>query len=474
MTSASEQRLREVPWRALSGIPPALDAPLAAVLANEPAERVVDRFLRAQRTLGSEQRLAVKEAIYGVAVWRRRLAWHGSPSPQPSPPAGEREVGFNDHAKLPPSPPAGERGVGFSDHAKLPPFPRAGERGVGFSDHAKLLPLPGRERVGERVGAPRLLLAVLLRDLGGLPDAEALTGLAAGTLPASRPPPEDPALRFSLPDWLWSTLQREAGGEALAIADALNLPGPIALRPNLLHTTPQALAERLAAEGVATRAGRLVPSARVVTSPRPNLYGLAAEREALFEVQDEASQLVGVLVEARPGATVLDLCAGAGGKALQLAALVGPGGAVHAVDPDLARLERLRTRAARAGAGTIVRIHGAAPPPELRVDAALVDAPCSELGALRRGPDRRFHLDPAGFDAFPPLQRRILGAAAGHVRPGGRLVYATCTLRREENEEVAAAFEAEHPAFARDGDFQRTWPHRGGCDGFFVAAWRRD
>jgi len=415
VTSASEQRLREVPWRALSGIAPALDAPLAAVLANEPAERVVDRFLRAHRTLGSEQRLAVKEAIYGVAVWRRRLAWHSAPSPRPSPPPGEREE-----------------------------------------------------------EDPRLLLGGLLRDLGGLADAEALMGLVMGTLPAPRPPPDDPALRFSLPDWLWATLEREAGGEALAIADALNLPGPIALRPNLLHTAPAALAERLAAEGVATRPGRLVPSALVVTSPRPNLYGLAAQREALFEVQDEASQLVGALVEARPGATVLDLCAGAGGKTLQLAAAVGPSGAIHAVDPDPARLERLRARASRAGAGAIVRIHGAAPPPELRVDAALVDAPCSELGALRRGPDRRFHLDPAGFDAFPPLQRRILAVAAGHVRPGGRLVYATCTLRREENEGVALAFEAEHPAFARDGGFQRTWPHRGGCDGFFVAAWRRD
>ncbi|HYS79739.1 MAG TPA: RsmB/NOP family class I SAM-dependent RNA methyltransferase, partial [Anaeromyxobacteraceae bacterium] len=293
-------------------------------------------------------------------------------------------------------------------------------------------------------------------------------------LPAPRPPPEDPAIRYSLPAWLWATLQREAGAEAAALADALNAPGPVCLRPNLVLTTPGTLAERLAAEGVTTRPGRLVPGALVVTSARPNVYGLAAFREALFEVQDEASQLAGGLVAAQPGATVLDACAGAGGKALQLAAAVGPGGAVHATDPDLDRLERLRARAARAGAGAIVRLHGAAAPPELQVDAALVDAPCSELGALRRGPDRRFHLDPAAFDAFPPLQLRILAAAAGHVRPGGRLVYATCTIRREEDEEVAQAFEEEHPTFARDGGFQRTWPHRGGCDGFFVARWRRD
>jgi 16S rRNA (cytosine967-C5)-methyltransferase len=216
-----------------------------------------------------------------------------------------------------------------------------------------------------------------------------------------------------------------------------------------------------------------VPGALVVTSPRPNVYGLASFGEALFEVQDEGSQLAGTLVAARPGETVLDLCAGAGGKTLQLAAVVGRAGTVHAADPDPARLERLRARAARAGAGDLVRVHGAAPPPGLQVDAALVDAPCSELGTLRRGPDRRFHLDPATFDAFPPLQRRILASAADHVRPGGRLVYATCTLRREEDEEVALAFEAERPAFARVGTYRRTWPHRGGCDGFFVAVWRR-
>jgi 16S rRNA (cytosine967-C5)-methyltransferase len=114
----------------------------------------------------------------------------------------------------------------------------------------------------------------------------------------------------------------------------------------------------------------------------------------------------------------------------------------------------------------------------------LVDAPCSELGALRRGPDLRFRIDPAAFPGLPALQLSILAGAARHVRPGGRLVYATCTLRREENEEVALAFEALHPDFARrpalpsgpavDGTgLLRTWPHRHGTDGFFAAGWIR-
>ena len=383
---------------------PELGPALAAVLAGQAAERVVDRFLRAHRTLGGDARWAVKEAIYGVAVWRRRLAWHATPS-----------------------------------------------------------------------RSPLLLLAALLRDLAGFEAAEALLGVA---LPPPRPPPTDLAARFSLPDWLADALAREVGEEAAALADALNLPGPVALRPNLLRTTPAALAARLAAEGVETRRGGLARHALVVVSRTVNVYGSPSWRDGWFEVQDEASQLVGQLVDARPGEQVLDLCAGAGGKSLQLAAAVGPRGAVHAADPDAGRLRRLRERAARAGAAEVIRVHGASPPLDLRVDAALVDAPCSELGALRRGPDRRF--SPPDFGGFPALQLDLLARAARHVHPGGRLTYAVCTLRREEGEEVARAFESSHPRWERrrgvdPGDasgFVRTWPHRHGADGFFAAAWR--
>ena len=174
---------------------------------------------------------------------------------------------------------------------------------------------------------------------------------------------------------------------------------------------------------------------------------------------------------ALPGETVLDLCAGAGGKTLQLAAAVGRDGRVHACDPDQARLDRLRTRAARAGVE--VAIHGPEAPSGLLADRVLVDAPCSELGVLRRGPDLRFRIDPASFAALPPLQLRILERGARHVRPGGRLVHATCTLRREENEEVARVFEEHRADFMRDGVFLRLLPHRHGTDGFFAAAWTR-
>jgi 16S rRNA (cytosine967-C5)-methyltransferase len=336
-----------------------------------------------------------------------------------------------------------------------------------------------RFHAGEDAG-PLLLLASLLRDLAGRTDAGDLCDLPAGGLPPPVPPPADLATRYSLPDWLAATLVREAGAEAALLADSLALPGPVFLRANRSRTTRQALAERLAAEGVETGPTRLAPDGLQVLSPRPNLLVLNALREGLFEVQDEGSQLLGEAVRVRPGDVVLDLCAGAGGKSLQLAAAAGPGGAVHACDPDADRLERLRSRAARAGAA--VRVHGLTPPPALLADRVLVDAPCSALGALRRGPDQRFRIDPASLASLPALQLSILERAAGHVRAGGRLVYATCTLRREENDEVARAFSLGHPQFTMSdplpglsgGDgLLRLWPHRHGTDGFFAAAWTR-
>jgi 16S rRNA (cytosine967-C5)-methyltransferase len=344
-----------------------------------------------------------------------------------------------------------------------------------------------RRRLGWHAGdgaSARLLLAALLRDLACREDAEALAGLPPGALPSPRPAPVALADRWSLPDWLAMELVAAAGAaEAGPLAEALCLPAPVALRANPASVDRVALAERLRGEGIACRPGRLAPHALVVESPRPNLFGSPAWREGLFEVQDEGSQLLAAAVGARPGEKLLDLCAGAGGKTLALAADVGPSGHVHATDPDGDRLRRLRDRAARAGLAN-VQILGAAAPASLQVDRVLVDAPCSELGTLRRGPDLRWRLDPAGFAELPRLQLALCERGVLHLRPGGRLVYATCTIRRDENEAVALALESGHPELVRrppeaPGEcvtpegFLRTWPHRHGCDGFFAAVWER-
>ncbi len=332
---------------------------------------------------------------------------------------------------------------------------------------------------GQDSPTPLQLLGLLLRDLAGRTDALTLLGLES--LPAPSAQPTSIGMRYSLPDWLAETVARELGADAALFADALNLPGPICLRANTLRTTREALAERLAQEGVETRPCAYASHGLTVTSHRPNLYGLESWSRGLFEVQDEGSQLIGELCAVRAGDTVLDLCAGAGGKTLQLAALTAGEGVVHAYDTDPSRLERLRIRAQKAGA-TNVRIHHQPPGDALKVDVVLVDAPCSELGALRRGPDLRFRIEPATFEFMPPLQRTLLEQALGSLKPHGRLVYATCTIRREENEDVARAFEVAHPTVQRltpgvesslltaDG-FVRTWPHKHGTDGFFASVY---
>ena len=394
LRTASERRVATVPWEAVRELVPALDVPIDAVWSGTPAERVLDKFLRKNPQLTAEQRQVVAEAVFGVALWRRRLAHSAGPE-----------------------------------------------------------------------ASPRELLGTLVRDLGERADAAALV---QATLAPERPPPH-PAIRYSFPDWLWQTLEREAGAEAEALADALNLPGPVCLRANALHTTREVLAQRLSAEGIETRPAARAAHGLIVTSARPNLFGSVAWREGLFEVQDEGSQLLAELVEAQAGDAVLDACAGAGGKSLALAAAVGPKGRVHVADSDLGKLDRLRTRAERARVGNLSYC-GAAAAPELLVPRVLVDAPCSELGALRRGPDLRHRLDPAGFDALPELQLRLASEAASHLQPGGRLVYATCTLRREENEQVVEALLERCPVLRRACPDLKMWPHREGTDGFYAAA----
>lgn len=211
---------------------------------------------------------------------------------------------------------------------------------------------------------------------------------------------------------------------------------------------------------------------------RANLFGLAAWRGGLFEVQDEGSQELARAVDARPRERILDFCAGAGGKTLALAAAMQDLGELVALDVDPVRLVNLAARLRRAGV-TCVRTHridAQGPLPWLGdFDRVLVDAPCSSLGTLRRSPDLRWKTSPEEISGFAARSLEILTRAAGHVRPGGLLVYATCTLTREENEGVAAAFASQHPGWHPApllGEAPlRLLPHLHGTDGFFACAW---
>jgi len=288
-------------------------------------------------------------------------------------------------------------------------------------------------------------------------------------------PVERLAARRSLPCWLAEVWCDALGPEdADALAAATNERGPITLRANTLKTTRDALATELADAGVATSRGSSPHALHLAA--RANINGLSAWRRGLFEVQDEGSQRITELCRARPGNVVLDYCAGAGGKTLGLAAQMNNTGLLVASEVDARRLADLKGRLKRAGVtvATPVLLDGSEQLPTA-ADVVLVDAPCSSLGTLRRGPDVRWRLQRDRVMAFPALQQGILAKAARHVGVGGRLIYATCTIHPAENEDVAAWFSAAAPGFERDRLSTLTlMPHRDGTDGFFAACWIRN
>jgi len=337
------------------------------------------------------------------------------------------------------------------------------------------------------------------------------------------------ALAASLPDWLAARLVADWGDEAEPLARALNQRAPMTVRANLLVLgAPQAgaagaaptakdardaLALELERAGLETRAGAWCDTALIIES-RTNLFGLDAFRRGAMEAQDEGSQLLADLAVAGvgPRPLVIDLCAGAGGKTLAMAARLGGRGRIVATDVDAKKLEELRRRARRATVSNAqaLELTGGAWPPELhalrgKADVVLVDAPCSGIGALRRNPEARWRLREADLAGFAGKQRAILDEAHTLLAPGGRLVYATCTLLAVENTDVVAGFLSAHPELARvplervasaqapapapaghgaelpgflagardDGLAFTVAPHTHGTDGFFAAVMQR-
>jgi 16S rRNA (cytosine967-C5)-methyltransferase len=309
---------------------------------------------------------------------------------------------------------------------------------------------------------------------------------AAKAMPESGLPP---AVRCDLPDWLYAALEAQYGAdEVLRLAAALNQPAPLDLRVNTLKTNREAVLARFAAEGIAAVPGSLSPLA-IRLRDKPALARHPLFLAGAFEVQDEGSQLLGYLLEPRRGEMVVDFCAGAGGKTLLLGALMKNTGRLYAYDVSDKRLARLKPRLARSGLSNVhpVRIEHERDSRIKRlagkVDRVLVDAPCSGLGTLRRNPDLKWRQGEDSIAELAVKQAAILDAAARLVRPGGRVVYATCSLLTAENEAVVDAFLAGHPDFtlapasqvlARhdivlDGDTLRLLPHRHNTDGFFAA-----
>lgn len=274
-----------------------------------------------------------------------------------------------------------------------------------------------------------------------------------------------------------------------ARAGAMNEAGPVTLRTNISRISRTDLRSRLEAIGI-----RAWPTAfsdvgltLALRSTPANLWGCSPFQQGLFEVQDEGSQLIAAALHARPGEVILDYCAGRGGKTLALAAVLGARGTLVATDVDEASLRDLRVRLRRTGNEWVDVMHlsgmnapGRSVLPPVGADRVLVDAPCSALGTWRRSPGRRWELTTAGLAAYPALQKQILAEAIPWVKPGGRLVYATCTLRRAENEDIRDWLLSTYPNLRpaalglpvpQGGSTALTLsPEAHGTDGFFLAA----
>jgi 16S rRNA (cytosine967-C5)-methyltransferase len=264
-----------------------------------------------------------------------------------------------------------------------------------------------------------------------------------------------------------------------------NRPAEPALRANGLRISAAALAERLPVPSVPADA---VPEGLVLQAPF-DAFGSPLWREGLFMPQSRAAMAVGRILGPRPGERVLDLCAAPGAKSTHLAALMGDEGAVVAVERHGGRAQALARTAARMGATCVeVRTADATKPQEPEIyDRVLVDPPCSDLGTLAARPDARWRKEPGLPEELAGLQGAILRAGARALKPGGTLVYSTCTISPVENEAVIGSFLAEHPDFQPDDlrpehpvwqhpavpMFLQTLPHRDGTDGFFVARLRR-
>jgi len=344
---------------------------------------------------------------------------------------------------------------------------------------------------------PRALLAAALIRVMGL-SARSLEGLVeeglAQRVRATRADALAEAVRADLPDWLWERLAGEHGaGEAMRIARGLLNAAPLDLRVNLARTSREEVLERLTADGIDCVATPHSP-AGVRLKHKPAINHHALFRDGLIEVQDEGSQLLAWLLAPRRGEMVADYCAGAGGKTLALAMLMRGAGRLYAMDVSAKRLAALTPRAARAQVSNIhsIALEGDKDSRAKRLagklDRVLVDAPCSGFGTLRRNPDLKWRHGAQAVIELAEKQRRILETAARLVKPGGRLVYATCSILRAENEEIVDAFQSTHKEFVTVscgnilathkialtmGARLRLWPHVHGTDGFFAAAFER-
>jgi 16S rRNA (cytosine967-C5)-methyltransferase len=284
-------------------------------------------------------------------------------------------------------------------------------------------------------------------------------------------------MRESIPDWMDAMGIAELGNIWDQEITALNQQASVVLRANRLKTDVKSLKEKLVAEEILTTTDERFPDA-LILNERANVFRTKLFTDGLFEVQDAGSQLIAAYLDPKPGERIMDACAGAGGKALHLAAMMGNKGQIIATDIYQSKLNELKRRTRRAGAHnietrllestkTIKKLDG-------KIDGLLIDAPCSGLGVLRRNPDAKWKLQPDFIEKIKETQQEILQSYSRVVKSGGRMVYATCSIFPSENEmQVDKFLKSEAGADFELEDSQTLYAHRDGFDGFFMAKMKK-
>lgn len=410
---------------------------------GRPADAVAAAYFRKRRYIGAKDRGAIAAAYYGAWRHRARLDWH----------LARHDVAASPRTRL------------LAHQLLVDGQTPADLDSLFTGDRYAPPPLGEDER--------RLLQTISHRPLDD------------PAMPA--------AVRAECPDWAIRPLEAAFGDRFETELSALIGEASLDLRVNTLRGDRDAIRDELAGHGIASQPTPWSPVGLRVDG-RPPLGGLDAFRRGAIEVQDEGSQLLSLLVDARPGFQVADFCAGAGGKALAMAAAMAGKGRIVACDVAAGRLHKAKERIKRAGLDNIEPRHLTGERDRWvtrqkgKFDRVLVDAPCTGIGAWRRSPDARWRT--IDLDALTALQGRILASAARLVKPGGRLVYATCSLLPAENEDRIARFLTATPDYRSvpvgpvwravlgsdcpaDGDFLLLSPARTGTDGFFAAILER-
>jgi 16S rRNA (cytosine967-C5)-methyltransferase len=421
---------------------------------DHPADAVVSKFFRDYRktyAFGPRERAALAETVYNVL--RNKLRYdHFSPSGSGP---KERRLAI----------------LGFADHMKQQAPSKATTKNAKHANNGPLDFLMGALNKQE---------AAWLEACESVNPADLME-----------------RHRHNLPEWLVEPLKAQVGEGFWPLVERMNGGAPLDLRVNTFTDKRADVQHELQLAGIKAENTPFSPWGLRIDG-KPALSQLDAFARGAIEVQDEGSQLLALLLDAKRGEMVVDFCAGAGGKTLAIGAAMRSTGRLYAFDVSAHRLESLKPRLARS---KLSNVHPAAIAHERdervkrlsgKIDRVLVDAPCSGLGTLRRNPDLKWRQSPKAVQELTEKQTSILASAARMVKPGGRLVYATCSVLPEENEAIAQAFSAAHPNFVplsvaetltelkvlnaaslctTDGMYLRLWPHLHATDGFFAAVW---